>query len=102
MLRARFLHLITFHVPTSPGIETATSGMLSGRANHYTTAPLTETIRTTHAERQVTIATIELESYGKDIAALSETIFSIEGQLTDDKEDESEPIMHCSGFEVSM
>ena len=32
MLRARFLHLITCHVP-SPGIETATSGMLSGRAN---------------------------------------------------------------------
>ena len=35
MLRARFLHLITCHVP-GPAIEPATSGMLSGRANHYT------------------------------------------------------------------
>ena len=39
MLRARFLHLTTSHVP-SPGIEPATRGMLSERANHYTTAPL--------------------------------------------------------------
>ena len=37
MLRARFLHLITCHVP-SPGIVPTTSGMLSGHANHYTTA----------------------------------------------------------------
>ena len=35
MLRARFLHLITCHVP-GPEIEPVTSGMLSGRANHYT------------------------------------------------------------------
>ena len=42
MLRARFLHLITCHVP-GPGIEPATSGMLSGRANHYTTASHTHT-----------------------------------------------------------
>ena len=39
MLRARFLHLLTCPVPGHPGIEPATSGMLSGRANHYTTAP---------------------------------------------------------------
>ena len=42
MLRARFLHLITCHVP-GPGIETVTTGMLSGRANYYNTAPLGDT-----------------------------------------------------------
>ena len=43
----RFLHLggrrITCHVP-GPGIELATSGMLSGRANHYNTAPPTSVV----------------------------------------------------------
>ena len=37
LLRGRFLHLINM---PGPGIEPPTSGMPSGHANHYTTAPL--------------------------------------------------------------
>ena len=59
-------------------------------------------------ERRTAIVAMELERYGIDIAALSETRFAGDGQLTEKNytfywkgKDENEPRMHGVGFTVS-
>ena len=62
----------------------------------------------TRPERRTAIVAMELERYGIDIAALSETRFAGDGQLTEKNytfywkgKDENEPRMHGVGFAVS-
>ena len=61
----------------------------------------------TRPKRRTAIVAMELERYGIDIAALSETRFAEDGQLTENNytfywkgKDDNEPRMHGAGFAV--